>query len=67
MVRGEMFIRDHGPLFLGLAVIVSGRLVCVAAPSYKKDPVVQRTVRTMVRRLGGDCGTCRNCPIGRDD
>lgn len=67
MVRGDLVIRDYGPQFTGWAGRTAERIVCVAAPRFEHDPTVRSVVREAVKREGGDCSQCGNCPIGRPD
>lgn len=66
MVRSELIIADHGPTFISLMTESDETLVCVVTPRFEDDPDVRDTVRKQARRNGRDCGTCLNCPIGRD-
>lgn len=62
-----LLIKDFGPGFIGFRGEVDGRLVCVATPAVKHDPEVRAVIRELIRRQGGDCDSCRGCPIGTSD
>lgn len=67
MVRGDLILADHGPVFIGLIGKALGKLVCVATPKVEEDAAKREFVRDLVRREGGDCYGCHNCLIGRRD
>lgn len=66
-MRSKLLTADYGPRFKGLVGRTTDGLVCVASPAYETDSNVRAIMRELVRREGGDCGTCRGCPIGRMD
>lgn len=63
---GKMVTADLGPGIDGWAARIDGDIVCVATPRVEYDPAARRTVRRLVGSVGGNCGTCRGCIIGRD-
>ncbi|MGW8679558.1 hypothetical protein ACWGNN_00565 [Streptomyces sp. NPDC055817] len=65
MLHRDAVIADYGPAFAGFALKVDGTIVCVVPPQLNSRPEVAVSMRQQVRELGGDCGECRNCPIGR--
>lgn len=67
MVRSELVIRDYGPRFFAWAGEAHGKIVCVATPQILYDAECRRLVRELIERQGGDCASCRNCILGRDD
>lgn len=64
-MRNNLVVADYGPRFVGLVVRTSDHLVCVAAPTYEREPAVRAVMRELVVREGGNCELCLNCPIGR--
>lgn len=62
----KMFTADLGAGIDGWAARVDGNIVCVATPRVEHDAAARQHVRALVKRLGGDCGICRGCIIGRD-
>lgn len=56
-------IVDYGPEFLGQAVKTDGGIVCVVPDHLNSRDESSAAMREMVRRLGGECGTCGNCPL----
>lgn len=65
MVFNSLVVADYGPRFLGWVGRARHGLVCVAASRYRQDATVRAVMRELVKREGGDCDTCGNCPIGR--
>lgn len=62
----RLLIEDLGPAVDGWAARIDGSIVCLATPRVLHDASARAHVRGLVRELGGDCGTCRGCLIGRD-
>lgn len=65
LVRSKLLTANYGPSFKGLVARTAAGFVCVAPPTYEQDSCVQAIVRELVLKEGGDCDTCRGCPIGR--
>lgn len=65
MQYSEPLIVDYGPQFLGHSLLVDERIVCVVPRQLDTDSTASAALEEMVRGLGGNCGACRNCPIGR--
>jgi hypothetical protein len=63
MIRDALIV-DYGPRFAGAAVQVDDGIVCVVPNHARVRPEVQATMQELVRDLGGECGRCRNCPLG---
>lgn len=57
---------DLGDNIHGWAAKIDGSIVCVATTRIEHDPEARRQVRALVTAAGGNCGTCRGCPIGRE-
>jgi hypothetical protein len=66
MLYRDALIVDYGPKFDGTAVLVDEGIVCVVPSQARARPEVQASMRELVRDLGGECGQCRDCPIGRE-
>lgn len=64
-MRNNLVVADYGPNFVGWVGRASDSLVCVADPSYEREPKVRAIMRELVEQEGGDCDACGNCPIGR--
>jgi hypothetical protein len=64
MVHGDALIVDYGPKFLGHVFRADKRIVCVVPRQLQAGDVDSSAMREMVREVGGDCGGCRNCPLG---
>jgi hypothetical protein len=62
----ELLIEDLGDTIDGWAAMVNGSVVCVATPRIATEAAARRNVRNLVARVGGNCGTCRGCPIGHE-
>ncbi|MFE7395669.1 hypothetical protein [Streptomyces sp. NPDC057557] len=63
MQYSKPLIVDYGPKFLGHSFLVDERIVCVV-PS-QTSSAASAALKEMVRELGGNCGACRNCPLGQ--
>lgn len=61
-----MLMEDLGSNVTAWAALVNGSIVCIATPRIKDDAAARRQIRSLVRRLGGDCATCGRCLIGRE-
>lgn len=57
-------IVDYGPHFLGEAVQSDHGIVCVVPGQDQSRDAAKSAMREVVERLGGKCGSCRNCPLG---
>lgn len=66
MLYGDAFIADYGPKFKGQALKLDDRIVCVVPPQLRPRSTAGAVMRELVEGLGGSCGECRNCPVGRD-
>jgi hypothetical protein len=64
MVHGGALIVDYGPEFLGHAFEVDKGIVCVVPNQVETRTEAKALMREMVEDLGGECGGCRNCPLG---
>lgn len=64
MMHGDALIVDYGPKFLGHAFLVDEGIVCVVPHHLRACDADSSVMQEMVREIGGDCGTCRNCPLG---
>ena len=62
----RMLVEDLGDKVNGWAAKIDGSIVCLATPRIEHDAAARRDVRALVKRLGGDCTTCRGCLIGRE-
>lgn len=67
MLYGDAFIADYGPTFIGQALKVDNRIVCVVPRQLSAQGADRSAMRELVEGLGGSCGECRNCPVGRND
>lgn len=63
---GKLLTEDFGPGTVGWAAEVNGSMVCIATPHVLHDPAIQREMRELVRRLGGNCASCAGCFLGRE-
>lgn len=66
MLQRDALIVDYGPRFNGAAVRTGEGIVCVVPIQARDRPEVQASMRELVRDLGGECGRCRHCPLGRE-
>jgi hypothetical protein len=64
MMHGDALIVDYGPKFFGHVFDVDEKLVCVVPRQLCGRDADSSAMREMVREAGGDCGGCRNCPLG---
>lgn len=62
----QVLVADLGPGIDGWAAQINGSIVCVATPRIAHDAGARRHVRALVTAAGGNCTTCRGCPIGRE-
>jgi hypothetical protein len=65
MQYSEPLIVDYGPRFLGHSFLVDARILCVIPRQLDSNITASTAMKETVRGLGGNCGACRNCPIGR--
>jgi len=63
-MRSTLSIVDAGPKFAGWAGPAGGRMICVAPPEIRTSEEARRSMREIVKRVGGDCEGCRNCCLG---
>lgn len=66
-MQHDLLTVDLGPEFFGMSSQIAGRIVCVATPRIYTDATARRVVKELVKRQGGDCGSCSlaDCPISR--
>lgn len=64
MLHKGALIVDYGPEFLGHVFQVDEGIVCVVPSQLDARIEAQAAMREMVGDLGGECGRCRNCPLG---
>ncbi|RPK56141.1 hypothetical protein EES43_24175 [Streptomyces sp. ADI96-02] len=64
MQYSEPLIVDYGPKFLGHSFLVDNGIVCVIPRQLTAQNSGSEAMRAAVRDLGGECGECRNCPLG---
>jgi len=62
----KMVTADLGPGIDGWAAQIDGDIVCVATPRVEYDSAARRSVRRLVKSVGGNCSDCRGCIIGSD-
>lgn len=67
MLYGDALIADHGPNFMGQALKLDKGIVCVIPPQLQPHSAASAAMRELVEGIGGNCGECRNCPVGRSD
>lgn len=67
MLYGDAFIADYGPDFKGQALKIDEGIVCVVPRQAQPRSAAGDAMRELVEGLGGNCGQCRNCPIGSSD
>lgn len=67
MLQRDAIVVDYGPKFDGTAVRTGDGIVCVVPVQIEQRPEVQASMRELVRDLGGECGHCTSCPMGRVD
>jgi len=64
MMQNDALIADYGPGFLGQATKVDDGIVCVIPCQWERIEV-RETMRELVQGLGGECGGCQDCPLGK--
>lgn len=63
----DALIVNYGDAFLGHVFKLDRKIVCVV-PSNPRDPEqAASAMRELVDAVGGDCGTCRSCPLGQSN
>jgi hypothetical protein len=67
MQQEDAIVVDYGPKFDGTAVRTENGIVCVVPVQIQQSPQAQASMREMVRDLGGECGHCASCPMGKED
>lgn len=65
MLHRDALIVDYGPTFLGLATKIDKEIVCVVPCQRKSRSRAKALMRELVEDLGGKCGGCPNCPLGK--
>lgn len=64
-MQSTLLTANYGPRFLGwVGRTTDDDLICVAPRDYTHNPRIPTIMRELVARQGGDCTTCRGCPIG---
>ena len=66
-MHNDVLMVDYGPAFDGTAVRTGEGIVCVVPIQIRERPQARASMRELVRDLGGECGHCTNCPLGRED
>lgn len=66
MQQNDALIVDYGPKFYGAAARTDKGIVCVVPIHARDSPQVQASLQELVKDLGGECGRCQNCPLGRE-
>lgn len=65
MLNTGALIVDYGPHFRGEAIQSDTGIVCVVPGQNQAASSAARPVmRELVLRLGGNCDSCRGCPLG---
>lgn len=64
MLNTGALIVDYGPTFRGEAVLSDTGIVCVVPGQEQARPAAKAVMREVVQRLGGNCDSCRGCPLG---
>jgi len=62
----DALIVDHGPNFIGQAFKTDKGIVCAIPRQLLPRSAASAAMRELVEGLGGNCGECRNCPVGRN-
>ncbi|MFD3814941.1 hypothetical protein ACFWRZ_07735 [Streptomyces rubiginosohelvolus] len=64
MLYQDALIVDYGPNFAGQALKTDKGIVCVIPRQLHPRTAASTAMRELVEGLGGNCGECRNCPVG---
>lgn len=64
--RGALIV-DYGPRFLGIATKIDDGIACVVSGRRESRVRARALMRELVEDLGGDCGGCPDCPLGKQD
>ena len=64
MLHTGALIVDYGPAFRGEAVRTDNGIACVVPGQEPARDTARPLMRELVRRLGGNCDSCRGCPLG---
>lgn len=67
MLYRDALIVDYGPGFYGQATKTDEGIVCVVPGQLAPHSADAGLMRELVENLGGNCGECRNCPLGNRD
>lgn len=67
MLQEDAIVVDYGPKFDGTAVRTEDGIVCVVPVQIRQSPQAQASMQELVRDLGGECGHCPFCPLGKED
>ena len=67
MLQEDAIVVDYGPKFDGTAVRTGSGIVCVVPSQIRQRPEAQASMRELVQDLGGECGHCPFCPMGKKD
>jgi len=65
MLYNDALIVDYGPGFLGQAAKIDTGIVCVVPRQLRSRNLAKASMRKLVADLGGRCGGCSNCPLGK--
>jgi hypothetical protein len=50
--------------FIGQALKINGKTVCILHPTTATDQAMQALARRLMRGQGIDCRQCAGCPVG---
>lgn len=64
MQYSKPLIVDYGPNFFGHSFLVDKGIVCVIPHQLTARSSGAAAMREAVQSIGGECGGCRNCPLG---
>jgi hypothetical protein len=67
MLQEGALIVDYGPDFHGTALKTDIGIVCVIPRQLQPHSEDGSVLRELVQGLGGNCGQCDGCPLGRQD
>lgn len=67
MLYRDALIADYGPNFAGQALKLDEGIVCIVPRQLLPRSAANAVMRELVEGLGGNCGECRNCPVGSGD
>lgn len=64
MLHTGALIVDYGPHFRGEAIQSDAGIVCVVPGQDLNRSAARPVMRELIQRLGGNCDSCRGCPLG---